>query len=53
MAILTVVKIAIAVGILAYLIVQARHAIGTLAERTVDWRFSNRGAHLLTHHRDA
>ena len=38
-AILTVVKIAIAVGILSYLIVQARHAIGTLTERTVDWRF--------------
>jgi len=34
-----VIKIAIAVAILCYLVIQARDAFGKLSEQTIDWRF--------------
>ena len=37
--VLTVAKIALAVAILAYLVVQARHGFSQLSEQTIQWKF--------------
>lgn len=37
--VLTTIKIALAVGILAFLVIQARGAFAQLSEKTIEWRF--------------